>query len=48
MMTKPYRYNGLPINAWDIAGLKTGIDLQGTLNNPSDIDTGWTVEMALP
>lgn len=48
MMTKPYRYNGLPINAWDIAGLKTGIDLQGTLNAPSDIDTGWTVEMAIP
>lgn len=48
MMTKPYRYNGLPINAWDMAGLKTGIDLQGTLNNPSDIDTGWTVEMAIP
>lgn len=48
MMTKPYRYEGLPINAWDMAGLKTGIDLQGTLNDPSDIDTGWTVEMALP
>lgn len=48
MMTKPYRYNGLPISAWDMAGLKTGIDLQGTLNDPSDIDTGWTVEMAIP
>lgn len=48
MMTMPYRYNGLPINAWDIAGLKAGIDLQGTLNDPSDIDKGWTVELALP
>ena len=48
MMTKPYRYNGLPISAWDLAGLKKGINLQGTLNDPSDIDTGWTIEMAIP
>lgn len=48
MMTKPYRYNGLPISAWDIAGLKAGIDLQGTINDPSDIDNGWTVELAIP
>ena len=48
MLTQPYRYGGVPINAWDIAGLKTGIDLQGTVNDPSDIDSGWTIEMAFP
>lgn len=48
MLTKPYLNGGLPISAWDIAGFEYGIHLQGTINDPSDIDTMWTVEMALP
>ena len=48
MLTKPYRNGGSPIDAWDIKGLKIGIDIQGTLNDPSDIDNGWTVEVAIP
>lgn len=48
MLTKPYRDDGRAIDAWDIRGLKAGIDLRGTLNNPSDRDAGWTVELAIP
>jgi hypothetical protein len=48
MLTKPYRNGGLPISAWDIAGLKTGIHLSGTINNPADTDTLWSVEIAIP
>lgn len=48
LLTKPYRFGGIPITSWDIAGLKCGIHLYGTLNNPSDIDTCWIVEMAFP
>lgn len=48
MLTKPYRDGGRAIDAWDIRGLKTGIDISGTLNDPADIDSGWTVELALP
>lgn len=48
MLTKPYRTGGRPINAWDIKGLQIGVDLQGTLNNPSDTDEGWTLEVAIP
>lgn len=48
MLTKPYRNGGFPIDAWDIKGLKIGIDIQGTLNDPSDIDEGWTLEIAIP
>lgn len=48
MLIKPYRDGGPAIDAWDIAGLKKGIKLNGTLNDPSDIDQGWTVELALP
>ncbi|TVQ04510.1 MAG: carbohydrate-binding family 9-like protein [Balneolaceae bacterium] len=48
MLTKPYRNGGRAINAWDIKGLKIGIDIQGTLNDPTDIDTSWSVEIAIP
>ncbi len=48
MLTKHYRNGGRPINAWDIKGLQIGIDLQGTLNDPSDTDEGWTLEVAIP
>lgn len=48
MLTRPYRDGGVPISAWDLRGLKKGVAVQGTLNDPSDTDTGWTVELALP
>ncbi|HEX2869477.1 MAG TPA: carbohydrate-binding family 9-like protein [Ignavibacteriales bacterium] len=47
-MTKPYRTGGFPVSAWDIRGIKTAVYVQGTLNNPSDKDHGWSVEIALP
>jgi hypothetical protein len=47
-LTKPYLNDGIPMNAWDIAGFEFGIKLRGTLNNPTDTDTSWTVEMAFP
>lgn len=28
--------------------MKTAVALQGTMNNPNDIDKGWTVEIAIP
>ncbi|MCG2589587.1 carbohydrate-binding family 9-like protein [Rhodohalobacter sulfatireducens] len=48
MLTQPYRTGGRPLNAWDIKGLEIGVDLRGTLNNPSDVDDGWTLEVAIP
>jgi hypothetical protein len=48
LLPKPYRDGGPAVSSWDISGLKVGVDLQGTLNDPSDKDTGWTVELALP
>ena len=48
MLTKPYRNGGKPIDAWDIKGLQIGVDLLGTLNDPSDTDDGWTLEVAIP
>ncbi|MEM9325728.1 MAG: carbohydrate-binding family 9-like protein [Bacteroidota bacterium] len=48
LLTKPYRDRGRAIDAWDIQGLKKGVALYGTLNNPTDTDEKWTVELALP
>lgn len=33
---------------WDITGLQTAVVAHGTVNDSTDIDTGWTVEMAIP
>lgn len=33
---------------WDFPGLKTAVQVEGTLNDNSDIDRGWTVELAFP
>lgn len=47
-LNKPYRAGGRPDNTWEMPGLKTAVTVQGTLNNQSDKDRGWTVEIALP
>ncbi|MBN1672895.1 MAG: hypothetical protein JXR37_17755 [Kiritimatiellae bacterium] len=33
---------------WTCAGWKTAVRVHGTLNEPGDVDKGWTVEMAIP
>jgi len=33
---------------WDLPGLQSAVQYNGTLNDDSDIDQGWTVEIALP
>jgi hypothetical protein len=48
LLIKPYRDGGPAITAWDIAGLKVGVDVRGTLNKPGNRDEGWSVEIAMP
>jgi hypothetical protein len=33
---------------WDFNGLRSAVQVQGTINDNSDIDKGWTVEIAFP
>jgi len=47
-LVRPYRDGGPALHAWDIPGLRTAVSLGGTLNDPSDSDAGWTVEIAIP
>jgi hypothetical protein len=48
MLIRPYRDGGPAVNAWDIQGLQTAVQVSGTLNDPSDVDKGWSVEIAFP
>ena len=47
-LPKPYKDDGKAVNGWEIAGMKTAVHLDGTLNNPVDQDKGWSIEIALP
>jgi hypothetical protein len=33
---------------YDLPGLRASVQVQGTLNDPSDVDEGWTAEVAFP
>jgi hypothetical protein len=48
MLVRPYRDGGPAIHAWDISGLKSAVDVRGTINEPGDRDQGWSVEIAIP
>ncbi|MCJ8210073.1 carbohydrate-binding family 9-like protein [Mucilaginibacter sp. RS28] len=47
-LNKPYRNGGTPLISWDTPGLRSAVQIQGTLNKSNDTDRGWTVEMAIP
>lgn len=47
-ITKPYREGNAVLNDWNITGLKSAVKINGTINNPTDTDKGWVVEMAIP
>jgi Carbohydrate family 9 binding domain-like len=47
-LPKPYMDGGKARNDWEIPGLKSAVHVRGTLNDPHDTDTGWTLEIAFP
>jgi len=47
-LDKPYNEGGRARTGWDAPGLRAEVALLGTLNDPSDEDRGWSVEMAIP
>ncbi len=47
-LNSPYRDGGNPLTTWDAKGMRSAVKVQGTVNNPSDTDKGWTVEIAIP
>lgn len=47
-MSKPYRNGGQALISYDVPELRSAVKVAGTLNNPADRDSGWTVEAAIP
>ena len=48
MLKKPYSKGGKANLDWNTTGLKKAVKLCGTINNPTDTDSCWSVEMAIP
>jgi len=49
LLIQPYRdMNKAAIHGWDIKELKSGVEVNGSLNKPGDKDSCWTVEVAFP
>lgn len=46
-LDKPYKDKGNPLSTWNLEGWEKAIKIHGTLNDPSDIDTCWIIEMRL-
>jgi len=48
LLPEPYRAGGHAVDSFDFHGLRSAVHLDGTLNQPGDVDRGWSVELALP
>jgi hypothetical protein len=48
LMAKPYRNGSGAFLGYDVAGLRSAVKVQGTLNDPRDTDSSWTLELAIP
>lgn len=47
-LVKTYRNGGPALHGWDLKGLRSAVAVHGTLNDPNDVDEGWSVELAMP
>ena len=47
-LPRPYNKRGKADISWDAKGFKSAVSIDGTLNNPTDMDKKWTVEVAIP
>lgn len=47
-IAKPYRESAPVLNNWDIEGLKSNVFIKGTINDPTDTDEFWSIEVAIP
>lgn len=47
-LPKAYRNGGTAFVVYNSEGFESAVSIDGTLNNPTDTDTKWTVEMKIP
>lgn len=48
LLTKTYRDGGRALDSFEFKGVKTAVHLDGTINDPSDTDKGWSIEIFIP
>jgi len=50
ILLKPYRADNLPkvLFEWNVTDVKSAVHIEGTLNDASDEDEFWTIEIAIP
>lgn len=48
LLPRPYRAGGPALDGYEVKGMQSKVRVEGTLNDPSDIDTGWWVEIFIP
>ncbi len=48
LLEKAYKDGGPAKNEFEFVGMKSAVFVDGTLNDPRDVDRGWSVEMAFP
>ena len=47
-LVRTYIDGGPALHGWDCKGLRSAVYVHGTLNDPADLDRGWSVEFAVP
>jgi hypothetical protein len=47
-LPRPYRDGGVPVLGCNIPGLASAVHVRGSVNDPSDVDDGWSLEVAIP
>lgn len=47
-LPRPYREGGRAVSPFEIPGLRVAVSVRGTVNDPRDVDEGWSVAIALP
>lgn len=48
LLVRAYMGGGPAVNGWELPGLRTAVHIDGSLNDASDKDKGWSVEIAIP
>ena len=48
LLKNTYLRGGPAIHDWNVKNLRSAVYVNGTLNDPSDFDRGWSVELAIP
>jgi len=47
-LTRPYSLKGSAVTEWECEGMEYAVSIDGTVNDSTDVDRGWSFEMKIP